>query len=66
MLRKETEWVELISNKTAVLVDADSERLKKEFLYFADLRENLNFPAFYGDGKAAEFILGEILQLFEK
>ena len=66
VLRKETEWIELIHNGTARLVDADSSQLKKDFLHFIDIEENLNFPTFYGDGKASEFILSEILQLFEK
>ena len=66
VLRKETEWIELIHNGTAKLVDADSLQLKKEFLHFIDIKENLDFPTFYGDGKASEFILSEILQLFEK
>jgi len=65
VLRKETEWIELVNNKTARLVDADSERLKEDFLHFIDLNKELNFPAFYGNCKTAEFILEEILQLFE-
>lgn len=66
VLRKETEWVELVANGTARLVDADPVRIKEEFRNFTELHEDLNYPAFYGDGKAAEFILGEILHLFEE
>ena len=66
VLRKETEWVELVANGTARLVDADPVRIKEEFRNFTELNEDLNYPAFYGDGKAAEFILGEILHLFEE
>lgn len=65
VLRKETEWVELIVNGTARLVDADTSKLTEEFTHFMEFREGLDYPAFYGDGKTAEFILGEILQLFE-
>ncbi len=65
VLRKETEWVELVLNGTAKLVDADSKRLKEEFVHFMELNEGLDYPAFYGDGKTAGFILGEILQMFE-
>jgi len=65
VLRKETEWVELIVNGTARLVDADTSKLTEEFAHFMEFREGLDYPAFYGDGKTAEFILGEILQLFE-
>ncbi|MCU0362425.1 MAG: UDP-N-acetylglucosamine 2-epimerase (non-hydrolyzing) [Bacteroidales bacterium] len=65
VLRKETEWVELVANGTARLVDADTQKLKEEFVHFMEQKEVLNYPAFYGDGKTAEFILGEIIQMFE-
>jgi len=67
VLRKETEWIELVKNGTAKLVDADSEQLKKGFIHFVDLNKELDleFPAFYGNCKTAEFILTETLQLFE-
>ena len=66
VLRKETEWIELVNNGTAKLVDADPERIKKEFLKLFDSHTVLDYPAFYGDGKTAEFILKEILMLFAK
>ncbi len=65
VLRKETEWVELVANGTARLVDADTQKLKEEFSHFMEIKEGLDYPAFYGDGKTAGFILGEILQMFE-
>jgi UDP-GlcNAc3NAcA epimerase len=65
VLRKETEWIELVKNGTSKLVDADPERIKKEFSGFMDLYQGLEYPGFYGDGKAAEYILNEILLLFE-
>lgn len=66
VLRNETEWVELVNNGTAKLVDADPLKIRKEFLHFSELREELVYPAFYGDGRTAEFILREILRMFEK
>jgi len=66
VLRKETEWVELVTNGTAKLVDADPGKIRDEFYRFDELHEELEYPSFYGDGKAAEFILGEILHLFEE
>jgi UDP-GlcNAc3NAcA epimerase len=66
VLRKETEWVELIINRTSVLVDADPVQLTQEFIRLLDSHSELEYPGFYGDGKAAEFILKEILFLFEK
>jgi UDP-GlcNAc3NAcA epimerase len=65
VLRKETEWTELVNNGTARLVDASKEQLQKEFMHFIDLETELDYPTFYGDGKTAEFILTEIQQLFE-
>jgi UDP-GlcNAc3NAcA epimerase len=66
VLRRETEWIELIINGTAVLVDADPDKIRDEFLRLMDSHSELQYPGFYGDGKAAEFILKEILLLFEK
>ncbi|MCX6254667.1 MAG: UDP-N-acetylglucosamine 2-epimerase (non-hydrolyzing) [Bacteroidia bacterium] len=66
VLRKETEWIELVNNGTAKLVDADPERIRHEFLNFMDFHSELEYPGFYGDGKTAEFILQEILLMFEK
>jgi len=66
VLRKETEWIELVNNGTAKLVDADPERIKNEFNSFMESHKSLEYPGFYGDGKTAEFILSEILMMFEK
>jgi UDP-GlcNAc3NAcA epimerase len=66
VLRKETEWIELVKNGTAKLVDADADRIRQEFLNFIDSHSVLEYPGFYGDGKTAEFILNEILLMFEK
>jgi len=66
VLRKETEWIELVANGTVKLVDANPELIRNEFTAFMQTGQNLEYPGFYGDGKAAEFILKEILLLFEK
>jgi UDP-GlcNAc3NAcA epimerase len=65
VLRKETEWIELVMNGTAKLADADPELIKKEFRRFYESHAILEYPGFYGDGKTAEFILKEILLLFD-
>jgi len=65
VLRKETEWIELVKNGTAVLVDADPEKIRKEFEKFINNGSGLEYPGFYGDGKTAEFILSEILMMYE-
>ncbi len=66
VLRKETEWIELITNRTAVLVDADPALIRQEFEKFMKSGSDLDYPGFYGDGKSAEFILNEIMLLCEK
>jgi len=66
VLRKETEWIELVANGTVKLVDANPELIRNEFAGFLQSAQSLEYPAFYGDGKTAEFILKEILLLFEK
>ncbi len=65
VLRKETEWIELVNNGTAVLVDADTDKIRNEFGRFMKNETNHEFPGFYGDGKTAEFILNEVLMMFE-
>jgi UDP-GlcNAc3NAcA epimerase len=64
VLRKETEWIELVNNGTAVLVDADPEKIRNEFRRFMNDGSDLEYPGFYGDGKTAEFILKEIMMMF--
>lgn len=66
VLRKETEWIELVKNGTAVLVDADPQKIRTEFEKFLNDGSGLEYPGFYGDGKTAEFILNEIMLMFEK
>lgn len=66
VLRRETEWIELVANGTVRLTDANPERIKNEFRSFMTINYELAYPGFYGDGKTSEFILKEILLLFEK
>jgi len=63
VLRAETEWVELVKNGTAILVDADSGKIASAYQKLSRA-EGLSYPGFYGNGKAADFILGEIVELF--
>lgn len=64
VLRHETEWTELVKNGTAKLVDANAELIREGFDFFMNNTTQLQFPTFYGDGKAAEFILNEIMLMF--
>lgn len=63
VLRKETEWVELVKNGTVRLADADPHKISEAWEYFMDSRDTLQYPGFYGDGKAAEAILKEVLEV---
>ena len=65
VLRDETEWIELVNNGTAKLVSADPAKIRRDFLSFVDSGSDKDYPGFYGDGRAAEFILNEILLMFE-
>ncbi len=64
VLRKETEWVELVKNGTVRLADADPARIREAWDYFMNSSEVLQYPAFYGNGKAAMTMLREILEIF--
>lgn len=64
VLRKETEWVELVRNGTVKLADADPKKITEAWDYFMNNRETLQYPGFYGDGKAARAILKEVLEVF--
>ncbi|MFN8209401.1 MAG: UDP-N-acetylglucosamine 2-epimerase (non-hydrolyzing) [Bacteroidales bacterium] len=66
VLRKETEWVELTRNGTAMLADADPALITAAFTFYLNKASRLEYPGFYGDGKAADFILKEILMMFEQ
>lgn len=65
VLRAETEWVELVGNGTAILADANKDLIYRAFDKLIHARD-MQFPAFYGDGKAAEAMLEEVLALFKK
>lgn len=60
VLRKETEWVEIIEAGTAVLVDADPDKISDGYEQLN--HKNLQFPPIFGDGKAANFICDKLLE----
>lgn len=66
VLRKETEWVELVRNGTVKLVDATPEVIINGFNDYYNNISKFAYPAFYGDGKAAEFIINEVLLMCQK
>ena len=61
ILRPETEWVELVELGTAIVADADEQRIKAAFKQLVS-KESLVFPKVYGDGHTSEFICEEIVR----
>lgn len=62
ILQSETPWVELVRNGCAELVDADPNAIESAYYYFTKPDLKLNFKPEFGDGKAAEFTVAEIVK----
>jgi UDP-GlcNAc3NAcA epimerase len=63
ILRSETEWVELVECGSAIIADANEERIRNAY-QFLSTKKDLQFPSLYGDGTSSEFICKEILKQF--
>jgi UDP-GlcNAc3NAcA epimerase len=63
ILRKETEWVEIVECGAAILVDANETAVLKAY-DLLNSNNNLIYPPLFGNGKAAEFICEEIVKNF--
>ena len=63
ILRPETEWVEIVDAGAGILADADYERIMDA--YKALSTREVHFPPLFGDGKASEKILGEIIDYLQ-
>lgn len=61
ILRPQTEWIEIVENGNAILVDADYDKIMDAYSLFSK-KKDFTFPSFYGDGKAAEFICEKIIE----
>ncbi len=60
ILRPETEWVEIVEYGAGIVADADKNRIVSA--YDTLLGTNPSFPPLFGDGRAAERIMGKILE----
>lgn len=60
ILRPETEWVEIVENGSAIIADADEDRILAAYDHFIENPPS-KFPPVYGDGKAAWFIADKLL-----
>jgi UDP-GlcNAc3NAcA epimerase len=62
ILRPETEWVELVECGSAIIADADEKKIIEAYEFYSN-KNDFVFPSIFGDGKASEFICGEILKI---
>ena len=62
IMRPETEWVEIVETGAATLVDADTTRILEASRHYLQ-QPPTTFPAIFGDGHAAEFMLEKMLEL---
>ena len=60
ILRSETEWVEIVEQGVAIVIDADEKKLNSSFDLFHS--KSLTFPKLFGDGRSAEFICKKIVE----
>ncbi len=60
VLRKETEWVELVDTGNSILTGSNPSKIKSAFEEIT--RNERSFPAIFGNGNAAEIIGKKILE----
>ena len=61
ILRPQTEWIEIVNNGNAILADYQYDRILEATEKLIN-KTDFTYPAFYGDGKAAEFICEKIIE----
>jgi UDP-GlcNAc3NAcA epimerase len=61
ILRPETEWTEIVEHGSAIIADADRDRIIAAYEHFSNNPPS-GFPPLYGDGKAAWFILDKLMR----
>ena len=63
ILRPQTEWVEIVETKSAVISDTNSKIILEATERFLS-NQDLEFPEVFGNGNAASFIAQEMLNQF--
>ncbi|MDD2982822.1 MAG: UDP-N-acetylglucosamine 2-epimerase (non-hydrolyzing) [Crocinitomicaceae bacterium] len=61
ILRPQTEWVEIVENGNAILTAADESKIIAATMDLLN-KYDFTFPALFGDGKSAEFIVQKIIE----
>ncbi|MFK7786225.1 MAG: non-hydrolyzing UDP-N-acetylglucosamine 2-epimerase [Crocinitomicaceae bacterium] len=64
ILREQTEWTEIVENGNAILTGAEYDKIIDAFNALFE-KNDFTYPTFYGNGKAAEFICGKIVEDIE-
>ncbi len=59
IIRSETEWVEIVNQGAAVLINNENHSLVEEFELFR--AKNIKYPKLFGDGNSAQFICQKII-----
>jgi len=62
ILRPETEWTEIVDAGSGVIADADEAKIIDSYHLLMEKAGDLNYPPIFGDGTAAEFICGLMLE----
>ncbi|MFO8130293.1 MAG: UDP-N-acetylglucosamine 2-epimerase (non-hydrolyzing) [Bacteroidales bacterium] len=62
ILRRETEWKEIVEQGAGILTDADENKIIHAFRELSTRSEETTFPPIFGDGRAAEFICTELIR----
>ncbi len=60
ILREETEWVEIVEEGKAALVDVDAKKLQEKYIQFTQHMPH-KFPLLFGNGAAASFICNKLI-----
>lgn len=61
ILRPETEWVEVLETKKAIITGADYYKIMDAYKLLSKEKAD-SFPPIFGDGKASEFICNTIIE----
>ena len=62
ILRPETEWKEIVEAGSGIIADADENTILETYQNLTEKPSEFNYPPIFGDGKAAEFICGIMLE----
>ena len=62
IMRPETEWVEIVEHGAGIVADASTDAIITAYNDLTNRR--IEFSQIFGDGRAAEFILERIVELF--